>query len=135
MKKIIILHNSEDRASRELVSNIPKDGNSYCIIEWYKNPEEIKSRTCPCHFGQPYDGPYPSAFPELVFQDDMPPDTMEVDSRGQSKLVKQQPGWARVRQATSFGDMVNRSKIDARKEYPVERIPVKEIATISGGAV
>ncbi len=114
---VIILHNSEDKASREFVASIPKDdGNTYCIIDWYKQPDEIKSRTCPCHFGQPYQGPDPSAFPELVYEDLTPADKTELDIKtGKAVKVAQEQAWVRVRKAQSVDDVKNPDKIDARK--------------------
>lgn len=114
---VIILHNSEDKESRDFVAAIPKDdGNTYCVIDWYKQPEEIKSRTCPCHFGQPYKGPDPSAFPELVYPDLAPVDKTEVDViTGKASAVAQEPAWVRVRKAQSVDDVKNPSKADARK--------------------
>lgn len=114
--KIIILHNSEDAASRRLVENIPKnDGNTYCIIDWYKQPQEILKRTCSCHKGQAYEGPSPSAFPELVFRDDTPPDRNVTTIDGKKKTVKEYPGWVRIREALSVADIQDRSKFESRK--------------------
>lgn len=113
---VIILHNSEDKASRDFVASIPKDdGNTYCIIDWYKQPEEIKSRTCSCHFGKPYEGPDPSAFPEMVYEDLTPPDIRVTDETGVEVTVKQQPGWVRIRKASSTTDLRDPKKIDTRK--------------------
>ena len=119
---VIVLHNSEDKASREFVASIPKDdGNTYCIIDWYKQPEEIKSRTCPCHLGQPYKGPDPSAFPELVYEDLAPADKTELDAKtGELVKVAQDPGWVRIRKAQSMDDVKNPGKVDARKPLSVE---------------
>lgn len=119
---VIILHNSEDKESRDFVASIPKDdGNTYCVIDWYKQPEEIKSRTCHCHFGQPYMGPDPSKFPEMVFMEMTPPDIKVQDAVKGEVAVKLGPQWSRIRDAKSVTDLQKPEKIDARK--PVIDIP------------
>lgn len=113
---IIVLINSEDKKCREFVANIPKnDGNSYCFIDWYKQPEEIKSRTCACHLGQAYSGPSPSAFPELVFFDDLTPSITRKDMTGSKVTTRELPGLVRIRDAVSVADIKNRQKFEARK--------------------
>lgn len=127
---IIVLLNSEDLKCREFVDSIPKDdGNTYCFIDWYKQPEEIKSRTCPCHFGQPYEGPSPSAFPELVIFDGTPPDIITKDTSGQDVTQKIAAGWVRVRAAESVTDVQKRDKFEARVEKG-SKPPKEQAATI-----
>lgn len=127
---VIILHNSEDRESRDFVAAIPKnDGNTYCIIDWYKQPEEIKSRTCPCHFGQPYQGPDPSKFPEMIFMELTPPDIKVRDAQNVEISVKQAASWSRIRGAKSVTELQDAKKIDARKpaiELPEVKIKLEE---------
>lgn len=119
---VIILHNSEDKASRDFVASIPKDdGNTYCIIDWYKQPDEIKSRTCPCHFGQPYQGPDPSAFPELIYEELTPPDIKVRDKQDIEISVKQPASWSRIRKAESVAELRDPKKVNSRK--PVAEAP------------
>jgi hypothetical protein len=90
----IVLHNSYDEHSRAVVEQIPwNSSDRFCVIDWYRNPKERWHRSCTCHYGQPYMGPPPSAFPEIVKQ-------------------RSDGTWARIRAANSIDDRLDESKYE-----------------------
>ena len=90
----IVLHNSYDEHSRQVVDQIPwNSSDRFCVIDWYRKPKERWHRTCICHYGQAFTGPPPSAFPEIVKQLD-------------------DGTWERIRLANSIDDRLDESKYE-----------------------
>lgn len=126
---IIILHNVHAKESRDLIESIPDDGNKYIVVDWYEVHNKHGDNPCDCVSGQPYKGPDPSAFPELVTYDENPPAVVSKDIKGKDVTYQAKSGWVRVRKAASITDIQDRAKYSERKDDPVKPVDANKEAS------